>query len=289
VFQIVTLGSPSVRELNGEPTRLATRRRALALVALVAASGREGLSRDRALALLWPELNERDARNNLKQTVFSIRRATHPDIFHPAPANLAINAGLATVDLHEYERALSAGALQNAVDQYGGPFLDGFHVPGMKELERWIERARGRYALQQAGALETLAADATARADTRSAVRWRRRLVEHDPVSTEYALGLITALVDAGELHAALDHIRAHTLLIREEFDAEPDRRIRLAADEVRQRMTLGSAKRPSVPTSRHESIVTPSVTRIETRRPAPPVRTKPTPPPRSRDTGVNH
>ena len=289
MFQIITLGSTSVRGLNGEPTRLTTRRRALALVALVAASGREGLSRDRALALLWPELNERDARNNLKQTVFSIRRATHPDIFYPAPANLAINAAIATVDVHEYERALSAGALQSAVDQYGGPFLDGFHVPGMKELERWIERARGRYALQQAGALETLAADATARADTRSAVRWRRRLVEHDPVSTEYALGLISALVDAGEPHAALDHIRAHTLLIREEFDAEPDRRIRLAADEVRQRITLDSAMRPSIPTSRHESIVPPSVTRIETRRPARPIRTTPIPPARSRDTGVNH
>jgi len=258
-------------------------------VALVAASGREGLSRDRALVLLWPELNEHDAQNNLRQTVFSIRRAIHPDIFHPAPANLAINAGVATVDLHEYERALSAGALQKAVAQYGGPFLDGFHVPGMKDLERWIERARARYAAQQAGALETLAADASARADVRSAVRWRRRLVEHDPVSTEYALGLIGALVDAGEPHAALDHIRAHTRLIREEFDAEPDRRIRLAADDVRQRMTLGSATRPAAATSRHESIVPPSVTRIETRRPAPPIRTAPTSPPRSRDTGLNH
>jgi DNA-binding SARP family transcriptional activator len=288
VFQIIALGSPTIRDSNGEPTRLTTRRRAVALVALVAASGREGLSRDRALALLWPELNEHDARNNLKQTVFSIRRAIHPEIFHPAPANLAINACIATVDLHEYERALSAGALQKAVDLYGGPFLDGFHVPGMKELERWIDRARGRYALQQARALETLAADATARADTRSAVRWRRRLVEHDPVSTEYALGLFSALVDAGEPHAALDHIRTHTRLIREEFDAEPDRRIRLAADDVRQRMTLGSATRPAGPTSRRESIVAPSVIRIETRRLAPAIRTASTPPPRSRDTGAN-
>ena len=288
MFQIITLGSPSVRELNGEPTRLTARRRALALVALVAASGREGLSRDRALALLWPELNEHDARNNLKQTVFSIRRATHPDIFHPAPANLAINAGIATVDLHEYERALSAGALQKAVDQYGGPFLDGFHVPGMKDLEHWIERARARYALQQAGALETLAADATARSDVRSAVRYRRRLVEHDPVSTEYALGLITALVDAGEPHAALDHIRAHTTLIRGEFDAEPDRRIKLAADEIRQRMTLGSETRPAAPTSRHESVVPLTATRIETGRPEPPARNGSAPPPRSRDTGAN-
>src|ERR1700750_185472 len=74
VFRVTTLGTLSIADPRGAPVELTSRRRALVLVALAAASGEHGISRDRALALLWPEHDERTARNNLKQTVFAVRR-----------------------------------------------------------------------------------------------------------------------------------------------------------------------------------------------------------------------
>src|SRR4051812_42953501 len=50
------------------------RRRPSAVLALIATAAHTGTSRDRIAALLWPESDSEHARNNLKQTLFAIRR-----------------------------------------------------------------------------------------------------------------------------------------------------------------------------------------------------------------------
>jgi DNA-binding SARP family transcriptional activator len=81
VLHLRILGGAAVLSSDGALTGAAGRRRALALLALVASARDDGLPRDRALALLWPELDSERARNNLKQLVFSLRRALSPDVF----------------------------------------------------------------------------------------------------------------------------------------------------------------------------------------------------------------
>ena len=132
------LGSAAVLSSDGALTGAAGRRRALALLALVASARDDGLPRDRALALLWPELDSERARNNLKQLVFSLRRALSPDLFAATGPALRLDPNVITVDVWAYEKAIAEGALESAVARYGGPFLDGFNVPGLTEFERWI-------------------------------------------------------------------------------------------------------------------------------------------------------
>jgi DNA-binding SARP family transcriptional activator len=186
------------------------------------------------MALLWPELDAASARNNLKQTVFAIRHALGVEVFDRSTANLRLNTALIAVDLHHFERALAVGAHDDAVADYTGPFLDGFFLPNLSEFERWVERVRQRIALAYARALETLAVQARLRGDTTAGVHWYRRLVEHDPVSTTSVLGLISTLVDAHEPLEALECFGRHRKLLREEFDAEPDAKLQLAAEQVR-------------------------------------------------------
>src|SRR5262245_15107793 len=50
------------------------RPRALALLAILAAAGAKGLTRDRIMAVLWPEVGEDRARHGLSQTLYSLRR-----------------------------------------------------------------------------------------------------------------------------------------------------------------------------------------------------------------------
>jgi DNA-binding SARP family transcriptional activator len=242
MLHLATLGTLSITSPDGAASGLASRRRALALLVL-AGSGREGITRDRVMALLWSELDAASARNNLKQTVFTIRHALGVDPFDRSTANICLDRDVVTVDAHEFERALETCALERAVELYAGPFLDGFFVPRVADFDQWVERVRARLAWKHALALETVMAKAKTRGDARAAVQWCQRLVEHDPLSTAYALGLISALADAGEPLRALDHARTYANLIRAEFDAEPDQRIALAAERVRQSLSYPVAK----------------------------------------------
>ncbi|MFN2564352.1 MAG: winged helix-turn-helix domain-containing protein, partial [Gemmatimonadaceae bacterium] len=73
-MRLRTFGGISV---DGAPQALggaATQRRPLALLALLAAAGDRGISRERLLALLWPESNTEQARNALRQTLYALRR-----------------------------------------------------------------------------------------------------------------------------------------------------------------------------------------------------------------------
>jgi DNA-binding SARP family transcriptional activator len=255
---LTTLGSLAIADDGGAPAWLATRRRALAILALAAAHGRDGISRDQTMAFLWPELDASGARNNLKQTIFAIRHALGVDIFDRGAATLRLDERVVVADVIQFECDVGAGRFTEAAARYRGAFLDGFFLPRLVEFERWTDRMRARLAWRYAHVVERLAAAARERDDRAALVEWSRRLAEHDPFSTLYALGLISALAEAGEPVAALRHAREYTQLVREEFDAEPDGRIQRAADRVRRGLTLDVSspaietpkptKRPSYP-----------------------------------------
>lgn len=298
MFRLTTLGALSIASADATRISLATRRRALALLALAAGMGNEGVSRDRAMALLWPELDLASARNNLKQTMFAIRRTLGADVFQRGAASIRIDRSVVACDVMEFERDLAVGALASAVERYAGPFLDGFHLGQCPEFDRWTERIRARLEWRQAHALERLVAAARATGDAPSAVRWSRRLVEHDPICVSFAVSLISTLAEAGEPHAALEHVRLYTARIRAEFDAEPDRRIRLAADTVRQSIAYRVAPTPVRPRSGHtangsplRAIVDGPAAPPQSLRPsrADPSRAEPSPGRRSRPDAGSH
>jgi DNA-binding SARP family transcriptional activator/tetratricopeptide (TPR) repeat protein len=230
------LGGAAVLASDGALTGAAGRRRALALLALVASSKDDGLARDRALALLWPELDSDRARNNLKQLVFSLRRALSPDVFAATGSSLRLEPNVITVDVWAYEKAIAEGALENAVARYGGPFLDGFSVPGLPEFERWVEGERERLARVHAETLDTLAERARRAGQFEIAAAWRRHLAALDPLSARYAVSFVRALADAGDVPGALRHAHLFERLVRSELDADVGPEMRLVVAQLRLR-----------------------------------------------------
>ena len=249
MYTLTTLGGLSIVGPGGLGTPLAPRKRALALLTLAASSSKEGISRDRAMSILWPELETSSARNNLKQTVFGIRQALGVEVFDRTSANLRLQPREIVVDLHHFEHALAAGAHEEAVSDYTGPFLDGFFLPNLVEFDRWVERVRQRLDLVYARALESLAVRARLRGDVSAAIHWYRRLVEYDPVSTSSVLGLMLTLVTASEPLEALKYYHQHVKLLRDEFDAKPSPKIELAAERIRQDLSYRlSGAAPATP-----------------------------------------
>jgi DNA-binding SARP family transcriptional activator len=185
-----------------------------------------GISRDKVLALLWPESDEERGRNAPRQALHTLRRELHvPDLLLGTDT-LRLDPEAVASDLRDFEAARAAGRIEEAVGLYGGPFLDGFHIGGAPEFERWVEETRAAYARELAGMLERLARDAGRAGDPTLAVRWWRRLAVLDPLDSSVALALMESLAAAGDRAGAMRHGQVHARLTQEELGAGPDRRL---------------------------------------------------------------
>jgi DNA-binding SARP family transcriptional activator len=222
MLHLKTFGGLSV-EIDGIPgTGAAQQRKTLGLLALLAASGPRGLSRDKLIATLWPETDAEHGRGLLNQACYALRRDLHtPDLFL-GMIQLRLNPAVISSDVAAFTDALEGNDPAGAVSCYTAPFLDGFYLNGGGEFEEWAETERARFESQCRGGLERLSTEASRRGEHRVAANWWRRLVELDPLSSHAQLGLMTALDQAGEHAEALRRGQAYGELVHTELGDDP-------------------------------------------------------------------
>ncbi len=222
-------------EADGAPcTGAAVRPKTLALLALLA-PGRPGMSRDKLIAYLWPETDSAHGRHLLKQACHDLRRQLRQPGLFVGRKFLQLNPAVLASDVQRFEAALENGDRTRGVAEYAGQFLDGFYLDGSAEFERWVEAERERLSRRAVGALQTLAKEASARADYAAAAEWWRRLTELDKLSAEATLGRMTALAAAKERAEALQVGRDYAELVRRELDAAPARAVAMLMEQLRQ------------------------------------------------------
>src|SRR5436190_22913635 len=122
------LGRLSLADSNGPLTGQITQRRRLAFLAILGASPRATVTRDRLVALLWPDLDAEGARHRLSDSLYVVRRTLGDKAIVTAGDDLRLSEEHVAVDTRAFERALDAGETALAIAQYGGPLLDGFHL-----------------------------------------------------------------------------------------------------------------------------------------------------------------
>ncbi len=223
MFRLHTFGGCFLVRDGERLDALSGQRKALALLAVLAAAGERGVSRETMLAYLWPESDETRARTSLKQLVYSLRQQWRiPELFM-ATAELRLNPALVQSDVADFRDAERRGDHAAVVDLHVGPFLDGFNVRAADGFERWAASERASTALCFARSLAALAEHATARGEGREAVEWWRRLANAEPLSARAATGLVRALDAVGERAAALRHAEVYEILVREEVGGVVD------------------------------------------------------------------
>ena len=247
MLRLRTFGGLSATSDAGPLSGAAVQRRRLALLALLAASGDRGVSRDRLVALLWPESDEERARKVLAQALYMLRRDLHADALFLGTTEVRLNPDVITSDIAEFEDALERGEAERAVAVYGGAFLDGVYVADAPQFERWVEEERALLARRYATALERLATTAATRGDRQGAAAWWRQLAAADPLNSRVATQLMAALAAAGDCAGALQHARVHTLLVQEELQAPPDPAVTSLAERLR-----AQADAPQGPPTHH-------------------------------------
>lgn len=237
MLRLRTLGAVYLALDDGIPLGgAASQKRALALLAILAASGGSGLSRDKLVALLWPETSDERARHSLTQLMYAARRAVAvDDLFVADGSDVRLNPERITSDLRELEEALGAGELEEAVARYQGPFLDGFFLSGTATFEQWADAQRARIDERVADALEQLGNAADAAGETRRVVEWRRRLAAMRPLDAHAAVLLMNSLAAAGDRASALQHAALHATMLREELGLEPDPVVAELAEKLRE------------------------------------------------------
>src|SRR2546422_6413931 len=220
------LGTLSLRNETGPVPLAAQQKRPLGLLAMLGLAGRQGLSRDRIEAYLWPESSGARAQHALDQTVYAIRHALGRDVILATAGELRLNPELVRVDVWEFEQAIRASQWTTAVGHYTGPLLDGFHFADSHELESWIDTHRTRLRLEYQKAIEFLANLAAEAGDHSQAVMWLRRLANSDPLSAGATKKLVLALAAAGDRAGAVQYARVYQELVRQELEMEPDAEI---------------------------------------------------------------
>jgi DNA-binding SARP family transcriptional activator len=198
------------------------RPRAMALLAILAAAGPKGTSRDRAIGVLWPETDEERARHALSQTLYSLRRDLGAEVVLTSPV-LRLDPDRIGTDLGDFRDAVAARRWADVAEVYAGPFLDQFHLTDAPEFERWLETERASLATEAIRAIEIAARASAEGGRLEEAAEYWRRLTRLDPVDSRIAASYMEALAVLGDGSAAIAHGRAHVELVRRELEVEPD------------------------------------------------------------------
>src|SRR3954471_366609 len=102
--------------LNGPPAQ----RHRIALLTLIVAAWPRPLSRERAMALLWPERDTANARRLLNLAVHVLRGALGEGAIASTGDGLLLNPSRLRCDLHELRSAIAAVDAERIVRLYAG-------------------------------------------------------------------------------------------------------------------------------------------------------------------------
>ncbi len=223
MYTLRFLGSARIDGSDGDAGERLTQPRALAVLACLSAAGPDGCTRDKLVGLLWQDFDTRHARHTLSVQLHQIRRALGKDSLITAGDSVRLNPDVVAADMLQFEHALKAGDLERAADLYQGPFLEGFHLAGAAEFERWVDDERQRLAVQCLDVLESLAKRAEQESRLAEAVTWWQRATLHDPFNSRVALACARVLAATGDRGNGVQFLRDHAERLRAELEIEPD------------------------------------------------------------------
>lgn len=257
MLQLRTLGGLGLRKRDSDPAPIDAHRKTLVLLAILAASGESGMSREKLMCVLWPESDAGHASGALRQMLHNLKKRLQITDVVLGAHDLRLNSSCIQSDIGQFKELLSSDQLTEAVEQYGGTFLDGIFLAGVTEFERWLDVQRNDITHRYAAALETLAKQADAAGDLPACVNWLRRLQALDECNGQVALRLITKLEQTGDLAGALQHVLTHEAAVRDELGTSPNQAVTAAATRLRKQretMNLSRGADSSTTTPTHDA-----------------------------------
>jgi DNA-binding SARP family transcriptional activator/predicted ATPase len=244
----------------------------LAVEAMARPAGRH--RREALMELLWPGLPLQSAQDNLRQTLYQLRK-TIPALPATGSAELVpllltdrrtvqLNpAGAYALDMAIFTRLLDHEPTPTASEQaaalYRGDFLADFYLVDSDAFEVWAANQRASLRRQALDALERLAALCAEQGNYQQAETYARRQLVIDDVHESAHRQLMTILAQSGRRRQALTQYKIWRKLLADELGVEPSAETvelyqRIRGDEL----SRGAAQ----PARRREDVTAPASAR---------------------------
>ena len=238
-LSISLLGSPCITLAErGEVTL--TNRKALALLAYLVVESAQAHSREKLLGLLWPELPDADARNNLRVTGSQLRAKLGDDYLLSNRIEMQFNPhsahGLDVAEFHELLVQCAHHAhnhrsdcpecqvrLARAVALYRGDFLAGFFLNDCAEFDEWLMVQRERLRQLMLEVLNELTHFHAQAKHVEQAEGYVRHLLQLDPLREDAHRQLMNLLQQQDQPAAALAQFESCKRLLADELGVQPD------------------------------------------------------------------
>ncbi|HTY04894.1 MAG TPA: BTAD domain-containing putative transcriptional regulator [Gemmatimonadales bacterium] len=255
MLRLITLGALDLKDARGRTIHdvLSQPKRVALLLYLVMEGRRAPVSRDRLLALFWPESDETRARNALSQSLHQLRRSLGADVIENRGASaVQVRAEALWCDAGAFADAADRGDSDLALDLYRGDFCPGLNASGSADLEHWLDQERERLRRVALDAARTLARKAADSGDPAAAARNAHRALAMHPDDEEEIRSLLLLLECSGDATGALRAYDDFARRLRAELDADPEPgTVRLAeAIRARRGANVDTGPLPAVPVS---------------------------------------
>lgn len=218
--------------LDGRPITSFESNKVRALLVYLATETDRPHSRDQLAALLWPELSDQAARNNLRYALSNLRKAIGDT--HARQPFLDISNGTVKLDLERdvevdiltFSRQLGGAPalsdLEEAIRLYRGDFLEGFFLGSDAAFEEWAILKREQLRRQVLDALHRLAQAYEKKGDINNALSASWRLVDLEPWSEEAHRYLMLLLGKSGKRTEAISQYETCRRILAKELNIEP-------------------------------------------------------------------
>lgn len=217
-----TLGTlqASTTDAQGN-TRTLSRGKPVAMLAYLACIPGHKASREHLAALLWGDVDSEAARQNLRQTIWYLKKKLGDGLLDVSGEVLGLAATF-TCDRDEFLSAAHHADFAGAVQRHAGPFIPDFAAPGASEFEQWCELERRRVTVTFLRCADALARQWLSEGKFRDAQELARRARDVDPMDQVTWRLLLEALIAGSDgLGAAGEAEHFEAFLAREE--QEPD------------------------------------------------------------------
>lgn len=188
--------------------------------------------REALAGLLWGEMPDAAAANNLRQALTNLRKIADPYLIITRETVAFDGAHSCFLDSETFTQGMQdpaklpltqrAEALRLALSFYGGDFLKGFNVRDAPEFEDWVLAQRVYLRELALRGWDELASLAMTLGDVGGAIDASNRLLQMDPWREEAHRQRMLALARSGQYSAALAQYQNCRSILAAEFDAPP-------------------------------------------------------------------
>lgn len=249
------LGSFQVTR-NGQPVHGFRVKTAQALLAYLAVEADRPHQRETLAGLLWPDVPNTLALNNLRHTLSNLRQAIGDfdavPILHITRHTLHFNpANGCVTDVAAFQAGANSPDLARqaqAIDLYHGLFLDGFSLNTSPAFEEWLLVRQQQYARLAVDTLQQLAQGHIQRGDYAQAQRYAQRLLDLEPWHEAAHSLMIQLHTLNGRRTEALAQYETYRRLMQQELGVPPAPELTAQYDRLRTGQTPPPPTRSILP-----------------------------------------